>query len=161
MVATGDPDMPELQPTPEAPSPFDCALLAQRHPDLREGIRGLLGAIFEHVVMVTDASTLLACAARLRPRVVVADLSLGPEIAAGWLSRLRNQCPDLKLVLLSGYAEPAARELAAQAGAVLVLDQQIGTELLPAIDRLLAAAAPATSAPESAPRDAATAGLTP
>jgi len=149
--------MTELQPTPEGPSPFDCALLAQRHPDLREGIRGLLGAIFEHVVMVADASTLLACAARLRPRVVVADLSLGPGTAADWLSRLRNQCPDLKLVLLSAYAEPAARELAAQAGAVLVRDQQIGTELLPAIDRLLATAAPASSTTAPAPRDAVTA----
>lgn len=136
--------MPELQPTSEAPSPFDCALLAQRHPDLREGIRGLLAAIFEHVVMVADERALIACAARLRPRVVVADLSLGPGTAAGWLPRLRSQCPDLKLVLLSAYAEPAARELAAQSGAVLVLDQHIGTALLPAIDRLLAAAPTAT-----------------
>ncbi|MCU0836105.1 MAG: hypothetical protein MUC77_17000 [Chromatiaceae bacterium] len=147
--------MPELQPTPEAPSPFDCALLAQRHPDLREGIRGLLGAIFEHVVMVADAGTLIRCAARLRPRVVVADLSLGPGMPADWLPRLRIQCPDLKLVLLSAYAEPAARELAAQAGAVLVLDQRIAAELLPAIDRLLAGAALPTSVPAPAARDAA------
>lgn len=145
--------MAELQPTSGAPSPFDCALLAQRHTGLGEGIRDLLGAMFEHVVLVGDERSLLACAARLRPTVVVADLSLGPGMAAGWLPILRAQSPDLKIVLLSAYAEPAAWELAAQAGAVLVLDQQIGTELLPAIDRLLATAAAPTPAP--APSDAA------
>jgi DNA-binding NarL/FixJ family response regulator len=130
--------MPGPHPIPEEPVSGQCALLAQRHPGLGEGIRGLLATLFEHVVMVADETSLLACAARLRPTVAVVDLSLAPGTATAWIPRLRAACPELKLVLVSAYDEPAARELAARSGAVLVLDREIATALLPAIDGLLA-----------------------
>jgi DNA-binding NarL/FixJ family response regulator len=144
--------MPGPHPNLEEPAGGRCALLAQRHPGLGEGIRGLLATLFEHVVMVADETSLLACAARLRPTVAVVDLSLAPGTAAAWIPRLRAACPELKLVLVSAYGEPAARELAARSGAVLVLDREIATSLLPAIDGLLARAdAPATEAPAPPP----------
>jgi DNA-binding NarL/FixJ family response regulator len=140
--------MPEPLPSPEPASAGRSVLLGQRHAALGEGLRDLLSALFEHVVTVADEASLLACAGRLRPTVAVVDLSLGPGAATAWLPRLRETCPDLKLVLLSAYGEPPARELAARAGAVLVLDREIATSLLPAIDRLLAASdSPAPQAP--------------
>lgn len=150
--------MPEPPPRPAPTDSVRCVLLAQRHPDLGVGIRGLLGALFDHVVIVADEPSLIACAARLRPSVAVVDLSLTPGTAITWLTRLRDACPDLKLVLLSAYGEPAARELAARAGAVMVLDREVATALLPAIDRLLAgaetpAAEPAAGASPAGPTE--------
>jgi two-component system response regulator DesR len=133
--------MSELPSSPETAESARCVLLAQRHPDLGEGIRGLLAVLFDQVVIVADEASLIACAVRLRPTVAVVDLSLTPGGASAWLSRLRAACPDLKLVLISAYSEPAARELAARAGAVLVLNREIATELLPAVERLLTPAA--------------------
>ena len=56
-----------------------CVVLADRHHGLTEGIRGLLGTRFRTVVMVADESSLQETAARLRPMVVVADLSLARD----------------------------------------------------------------------------------
>lgn len=85
--------MAELQPTSGVPSPFDRTLLAQRHTGLGEGIRDLLGAMFEHVLMVGGERSLLACAARQRPTVVVAELSLGPGMPRGGF---RSSAPSVR-----------------------------------------------------------------
>src|SRR5262245_64048113 len=83
-----------------------CVLLADRHHGLTEGIRGLLETLFRTVVMVADESSLQETAARLRPDVVVADLSLTREHSLRWLERLRQCHPGMKLVVLSVPDEP-------------------------------------------------------
>jgi len=51
-------------------------LLAVRHHGLIEGIHGLLATTFATVVMVADENSLVESAERMRPALVVADLSL-------------------------------------------------------------------------------------
>ena len=51
-------------------------LLADSHPALLEGIRGLLGAVFDSVVMVSDEESLMEALPRLDPDLVVVDQSL-------------------------------------------------------------------------------------
>ena len=53
-----------------------CVLLADRHPGVTEGVRGLLGTQFEMVTMVADLPSLLESAERLQPDLAVVDLSL-------------------------------------------------------------------------------------
>ena len=115
----------------------NCVLLAERNPALTEGVRGLLAAVFDAVVMVADETSLMESAARLRPALAVVNLSLAPGGAPGWLARLRARCPDLRIVVLSAYDEPAVRELAMAAGGAFVLSRAIATDLLPAVEAVL------------------------
>jgi DNA-binding NarL/FixJ family response regulator len=117
----------------------DCVLLADRHHGLTEGVRGLLGTMFKAVVMVADESSLLESAARLRPEVVVADLSLARDHSLSWLTRLRRCHPEMKLIVLSVHDEPSVRQAAMDAGADgFVLTRAIATHLLPTVEAVLA-----------------------
>jgi DNA-binding NarL/FixJ family response regulator len=119
--------------------PHSCVLLADRHPGLVEGLRGLLETAFGTVVMVADKVSLQDVAFRLRPDVAVVDVSLVRDGGLGWLMEMRARCPGLKVIALSVHDEDAVRLAALKAGAdEFVLKRAIGTELLPAVDRLLA-----------------------
>jgi DNA-binding NarL/FixJ family response regulator len=115
-----------------------CVLLADRHHGLSEGIHGLLESVFSTVFMVTDEASLVEGARRLRPSVIVADLSLVPGDSLGFVRRLREQAGDAKLVLLSVHDELAVAQSVIAAGADgIVLKRSIATDLLPAIESLL------------------------
>jgi two-component system secretion response regulator SsrB len=99
----------------------------------------LLGTLFGTVVMVADEASLQESAARLRPDVVVADLSLARDRSLRWLERLRHGQPEMKLVVLSVHDEPSVRRAAMDAGADgFVLTRAIATDLLPTIEAVLA-----------------------
>ena len=116
-----------------------CVLLADRHHTLSEGVRCLLQRQFEAVVTVTDESSLVESAVRMRPNVVVADLSLTKGECYGWLRRLLVRCPESRVIVLSDYPELSVREAAFDAGAAgFVLKIEIATHLLPAVNELLA-----------------------
>jgi DNA-binding NarL/FixJ family response regulator len=115
-----------------------CVLLADRHHGLSEGIRGLLESIFSTVFMVTDEASLVEGARRLRPSVIVADLSLVPGDSLGFAQRLREQAGGAKLVLLSAHDEPAVARSAIAAGADgVILRRALSTDLLEGVDRVL------------------------
>ncbi|MFO1306041.1 MAG: response regulator transcription factor [Burkholderiales bacterium] len=116
-----------------------CVLLGERHHTLSEGVRGLLETAFDAVFMVADEASLLEGAARLQPALVVVDLGLAggdlPRLAA----RLRECAPSARLLLLSVHDECTIASDALDAGADgLVVKSQIATELLPAVDAILA-----------------------
>ncbi len=116
-----------------------CVLLADRHHGLTEGVRGLLETIFEAVVMVADEHSLLESAQRLLPTLAVVDLSLARGESLGWLQQLHTSCPNLKLIVLSVHDEPTVCRAAMEAGADgFVLKRALATELLPAVDAVLA-----------------------
>ena len=114
---------------------LSCVLLADRHHGLTEGVRGLLETSFGTVVMVADERSLLEGATRLQPEVVVVALSLTRERSLGWLSSIRERCPDVKVIVLSVHDEDAVRQAAIKAGAdAFVLKRDIATGLLAAVD---------------------------
>jgi DNA-binding NarL/FixJ family response regulator len=118
---------------------INCVLLADRHHGLTEAVRGLLETTFEAVVMVADETSLLETAKRVQPTLAVVDLSLARGESLQWLLRLRSSCPNLKLILLSVHDEPTVRHAAIEAGADgFVVKRDIATELLPAVDAVLA-----------------------
>ena len=117
----------------------NCVLLADRHHGLTEAVRGLLETTFDAVVMVADETSLFESARRLEPTLAVVDLSLAREENLQWLQRLRSSCPKLKLILLSVHDEPSVCRAAMDAGADgFVVKRHIATELLPAVDAVLA-----------------------
>ncbi len=121
------------------PEDIRCVVLADRHQGLMEGVRGLLETTFDAVVMVADEASLIESAKRIQPTVAVVELSMAPGDNLQWVKRLRSACPDLKLILLSVHDEPNICRSAMAAGADgFVLKREIATELLPAVDAVLA-----------------------
>ena len=115
--------------------PLSCVLLADRHHGLTEGVRGLLETAFGSVVMVADEASLVDAAGRLRPDVVIVDLSLAQDRGLGWLRALRERCPGLKVVVISVHDEASVRLAAMNAGADgFVLKRDIATDLMAAVE---------------------------
>jgi DNA-binding NarL/FixJ family response regulator len=118
-------------------------MLADRHHGLSEGIRSLLESEFDAVVMVADETSLVESADRLRPCVVVADLTLTRGEGFGWLQRLLARCPWSRVIVISSHDDPTVVQAALAAGAVgFVRKSDIATKLLPSIDAVLAGQQP-------------------
>ena len=119
-----------------------CALLADRHLGLAEGVRGLLETEFEAVVVVGDEVSLFESARHLHVALAVVDLSLRRGDGLGLIRRIRSLFPQLKLIVLSVHEERTAEAAVLDAGANgLVFKRSIATDLLPAIDAVLAGSA--------------------
>jgi DNA-binding NarL/FixJ family response regulator len=116
-----------------------CVLLGDPHQGLTEGVRGLLETTFDTVFMVADEASLLAGARSLSPAVIVADLSLAPGDAMGFVRRLRAGAGTARLLLLSAHDDAVVVKAALAAGADgVVLKRTIATDLLQGVDSLLA-----------------------
>jgi len=116
-----------------------CALLAERHPGVTEGIHGLLAACFDVVVMVADEISLCESAERLQPALAVVNLSVAPGNRVAWLRQFRARFSSLKLILLSRHDDPGVSHALMTAGADgVVLTTAVVTDLLPAVDAVLA-----------------------
>ncbi|MFY9971334.1 MAG: response regulator transcription factor [Roseiarcus sp.] len=119
-----------------------CALLADRHLGLVEGVRGLLETEFEAVVVVGDEVSLFESARQLHVAMAVVDLSLRRGDGLGLIRRIRSRFPQLKLVALSVHDEENVELAAIEAGADgFVLKRSIATDLLPTIDAVFAGSA--------------------
>jgi DNA-binding NarL/FixJ family response regulator len=116
-----------------------CVLLADRHHRLMEGVRGLLETEFDVVVMVSDETSLCESATRMKLATVVVDFSLTRGDGLGLVRRLRHRFPEMNLIVLGVYSEPTVSHAVLQAGANgFVVKSSIATDLLPAIDAVLA-----------------------
>ena len=73
-----------------------CVLLADRHHRLMEGVRGLLETEFDVVVMVSDEKSLCEGATRMKPGVILVDLSLAQGDGLGLVRRLRDRLPEVQ-----------------------------------------------------------------
>ena len=111
-------------------------LLGIRHRGLGEGIRDLLAADFDPVVVSSEGS-LAESADRLQPLLAVIDLALGAGDGLGMLRRLHHSFPTLGLIVLSLDDEAAVRRAVLAAGADrLILASAAASELLPAVDAI-------------------------
>jgi DNA-binding NarL/FixJ family response regulator len=118
---------------------MNCVLLADRHHGLSEGVRGLLETSFDQVFMVAERSALMEGAERLAPTVIVVDLSLAGGDVPALLRGLRARAPAARVLVLSVHDEPAVVSAVLAAGAdAFVLIRSIATDLLPAVDSILA-----------------------
>lgn len=115
-----------------------CAVLADRHAVLAEGVRDLLETTFQTVYIVADASSLRDGAHRLAPNLIVLDLSLAGGDSPGILRTVHELSPNSRLILLTVHDQPDVARLALAAGAHgVVLKRNLGTDFLRAVDAVL------------------------
>ncbi len=109
-------------------------LLADSHRVMLEGLRYLLEPTFEIVGMVDNPKSLLDRADKLKPDIVVMDLS----ITIDTVSQLKKRNPEQGIIVLSTYDEPAVMRQALDAGSLgFVLLQSAAWDLIPAIGAVL------------------------
>jgi len=97
--------------------PRTRVLLADDHPMLREGLRKLLEPDHEVVGEATDGPALLAAAERLRPDLIITDISMPGIDGIEATRRLRGIVPRARILILSIHTDPTWVRGAFDAGA--------------------------------------------
>jgi DNA-binding NarL/FixJ family response regulator len=120
------------------PDSLTCAILANRHAALAEGLRGMLSTTFQSVFLVADSETLLDGVRRLDPGLIVLDLSFAGRDSEKMLREIREMSPSSRVLVLTVHNEIAIARLALRAGANgVVLKRCIGSDFMQAVDALL------------------------
>jgi DNA-binding NarL/FixJ family response regulator len=109
-------------------------LLADDHRIMAEGLKSLLGADFELVGVVEDGLALIEAARKLRPDVIVADISMPHLNGIDALVQLKQENESVRVVFLTMHPEVAYARRALHAGASgYVLKHSAPAELTAAI----------------------------
>jgi DNA-binding NarL/FixJ family response regulator len=82
-----------------------------------EGLKALLLEEFELVGVVEDGHAMIEAAEKLRPEVIVADISMPTLNGFEALARLRKSHPNVKVVFLTMHQNAAYARRALEAGA--------------------------------------------
>ena len=113
-------------------------LLADDHALTLEGIRAVLEPHHEIVGMVTDGRALLDAALRLKPDLVVLDITMPLLNGIDAAVQIKKSLPGVKLLFVTMHVNPAYLEAALNAGATgYVLKSAAREELLDAIKSVL------------------------
>ena len=114
-------------------------LLVDDHPQVLANLSRLVDEVGEVVGAVQDGRAALAEARRLRPDVIILDLTM-PEISGFEVARvLRRDMPESKVVICTVHANPMMIEKAFTVGAVgFVQKQSAHADLAAAICAVLA-----------------------
>src|SRR5215510_1456035 len=92
-------------------------LLADDHPKVTEALKRILSAEFDVISTVEDGLALVSATVELVPDVVVADVSMPKLDGFSALQQLKSKCPEVKVILISMFLEPALVTVALQWGA--------------------------------------------
>ncbi len=116
-------------------------LLIDDHQIMRDGLRLLLREQpdLELVGSAFDSDAGWQAVVDLAPDLIVMDLDIPGEGGIALTARIRATHPDIKIVILTGHAEPQYIEAALQAGAEgYILKANGGADLLQALRSVLA-----------------------
>jgi len=109
-------------------------LLADDHRIVTEGLKGILAEEFELVGIVEDGRAMVDAARKLRPDVIVADISMPHLNGIDALAPLRRDNPDVRVVFLTMHRDAAYARRALEAGASgFVLKHSAPAELVLAV----------------------------
>jgi len=109
-------------------------LLADDHPLTLEGLRAFLEPHLESVGTVTDGRALVEATLRLKPDLVILDITMPLLNGIDAAIQIRKSLPGVKLLFVTMHVNPAYLEAALKAGATgYVLKSAAREELLDAI----------------------------
>ncbi len=117
----------------------NTVLIADDHAIVKEGLVALLKEHdFEVVGSVGDGHLLIEAARRLRPDVILTDLSMPGLSGLDVLARLKAERIESKVVVLTMHNDPELATRALRAGAsAFLLKQSAGEELVTALHQVL------------------------
>jgi DNA-binding NarL/FixJ family response regulator len=113
-------------------------LLADDHPPLVEAALAILKPHYDILGIATDGATLVSEALRLRPEVIVSDITLPILNGIEAIHRLRLSGSQAKVVFLTVHAEEGFLKACMAEGALgYVLKSRMKTQLVSAIEAAL------------------------
>ncbi|HEX2476970.1 MAG TPA: response regulator transcription factor, partial [Lacipirellulaceae bacterium] len=113
-------------------------LLADDHRVVSEGLKRLLEEDFDLVGVVEDGRALVAAAKKLKPDVIVADITMPHLNGIEAMPHLKKDNADVKVVFLTMHHNPAYARRALEAGASgFVVKHSAPAELVMAIQAAL------------------------
>ncbi len=113
-------------------------LLADDHAILLDAFKRLLEPAYTVVGTVTDGRALVDAALRLKPDVVVADISMPQLNGLDACERLTEKLPDTRLIFLTVNEDPdVAAEAIRRGAAGYLLKKVAASELFTALQRVL------------------------
>ena len=113
-------------------------LLADDHPAIREATTALLKSQFDVVGAVTDGATLVSEALRLRPDIIVTDITMPVLSGIDAAHQLRESAFSAKIVFLTVHSEePFVKACMAEGASGYVLKSHMRAHLIPAIQAAL------------------------
>ena len=92
-------------------------LLADDHPEVLDGLRGLLDELGEVVDIVEDGQALVEAAQRLEPDIIISDISMPRMNGLDATRALQTCAPQSKVIILTVHREAIYLSLAFNAGA--------------------------------------------
>ena len=111
-------------------------LIADDHELVLHGLVNLLTERFDVVAAVANGHQLVEAAARLRPDVVVTDISMPGMNGIEALARLKNS--GAKVVVLTLHADPELADALIRSGASGFVEKLLAiSELVPAVEHVL------------------------
>ncbi|HEY6990981.1 MAG TPA: response regulator transcription factor [Bryobacteraceae bacterium] len=118
--------------------PVPKVLLADDHKIVAQGLESLLKDSFNFVGTVSDGRALLEAAIRLKPDVIVTDISMPLLNGLDAVRQFRSNGVDAKVVFLTMHADAnLATEAFRAGGSAFLLKQSAGDELVQAIREIL------------------------
>ncbi len=113
-------------------------LLADDHKIVAQGIESLLKDSFDFVGTVSDGRALLEAAIRLKPDVVVTDISMPLLNGLDAVRQFKSNGVEAKVVFLTMHADAGlAAEAFRAGGSAFLLKESVGEELEQAIGEIL------------------------
>jgi DNA-binding NarL/FixJ family response regulator len=114
-------------------------LIADDHVSVVERLVTLLADRFDVVGTVTDGTSLVEAALRLRPTIIITDISMPGLTGIDAIQQLKRDGLDAKFLVLTMHADPDLAEASFRAGAsAFVVKVSAGSELMPALAEVLA-----------------------
>jgi DNA-binding NarL/FixJ family response regulator len=113
-------------------------LLADDHPLTLEGLRAFLGPHIDCVGTAADGRALVEAALRLKPGLIILDITMPLLNGIDAARQIRESLPDVKILFVTMHVNPAYLEAALNAGATgYVLKSAAREELLDAIHSVM------------------------
>ena len=115
-----------------------CVVLADKNTNVLGGIRRLLEAEVETVLMVAEETSLKYALAHFNPDLVVADLSLPISSKSDIAKELKKNFPQIKVIILSIHDDKSVLDDVLASGIEgFVLKRRAVIDLIPAIRKVL------------------------
>jgi DNA-binding NarL/FixJ family response regulator len=112
-------------------------VLAEDHPNVAEQLRRLLATAFDVVAVVGHGEALVKAALKLKPDVVVTDISMPGMDGFRAAQELAQQMPSLGIVFVTVHDDHALARKALAIGRGYVLKTSAGEELVDAVQAAL------------------------
>src|SRR5271154_3641845 len=113
-------------------------LLADDHTIFAEALKVFLERTYPVIGVVADGRALIEASLRLRPDVIIFDVTMPVLNGFDAARRIKQDTPNVKFIFLTMHADPNLAAAALELGVIgFVLKHSAGTELLKAIDHVL------------------------